>query len=261
MMMKSAIVSTCILAASLGAPATTLAATEAAESSADIARISSMLTGSWKSTSAQNLFPGSEGESAQIVLNIAPVAVEGVENALYAEASRADALDKPYRQSIYELYSYKGKTRLRTYEIRNTPSVRPAIVGAWLAPELIGDLSRDDLIATLDVEMAASSGGFSGKTPYPYPTGVGGAVEMTSEISVSDDRLVTKDRGYDASGNVVWGADESAEYTFERFDTGITLKRIEGSEQGDIIAIPACRNLPVITDIHNIQISPQLVKL
>ena len=157
-------------------------------------------------------------------MNIASVTIEGMDNTFYVELAREDSQHRPYRTTIFQLYDYKKNVRLRTYEFRQA-GANGALTGLWLAPESFPAFTRDDLIATLDVELEKSSSGYSGSTPYPYPTGVGGAVEMTSEIELSNDKFITIDRGLRADGTVAWGSDKGSQYVFERFESSITAEK------------------------------------
>jgi len=182
----------------------------------EIAQVADMLTGTWKTADAVPEWGSEASGSVQLILQIAPVPVGEDGTMLYVEASRADQMDQPYRQTMFSLYRYKGTIRLRTYEFRMPKSSLGAIVGLWAAPDFFPPMTRDDLIATLDVELKPGSGGCAGSTPYPYPTGVGGAVEMTSHVELMGDTMVTADRGFDADGNVVWGADKSGQWNWNR---------------------------------------------
>ncbi len=188
-----------------------------------IAKVAKTLEGSWKTSVPVGEMDA--GGQSDIVMTVSPVPVEGVDNALYVETARADRLWEPYRQAIFQLYRYKGKVRLRTYEMMNDAESRKVFAGLGVAPDLFPEISRDELIATLDVELEPKGDGFAGKTPYPYPTGVGGAVEMTSEITLTDSAFTTADRGYDADGAIVWGAGAGAAYTFERVDGLLKAER------------------------------------
>jgi len=232
---RGVIASMALAAAALGMPALSAPAMAQDEgeqvwvpswSDDGIASIATMLAGTWRTTSAV-AESGGEGES-NIVMSVAPIPVDGASDTLYVETARADALHAPYRQAVFQLYRYKGEIRLRTYELLADELTRGIFAGLYAAPQLFPELSRDDLIATLDVELSDNGGVFSGKTPFPYPTGVGGAVEMTSEVSLSATTLTTADRGFDANGNVVWGAGANAAYTFERVDALVTANEGEG---------------------------------
>lgn len=189
----------------------------------EIERAATMLVGVWKTASQVAQSDGSG--TTNIVMSVAPVRVEGLSDALYVEAAREDALFEPYRQAIFQVYAYKSGLRLRTYEFRNTPGLKAALVGLSYAPDLIGPIRAGDLIATLDLDLAASGDGYTGKTPYPYPTGAGGAVEMTSEITLSGSKLVSADRGIGADGSVVWGSQPGDTYTFAKSTSAVRVER------------------------------------
>lgn len=249
MMIKSLMLSALIATAGIGASAqpadgetgvTPVAAPWTPTwSSPEIQSVATMLSGAWKSAPvAQADGAGTVG----VVMSIAPVKVDGLPDTLYVEAAREDALFEPYRQAIFQLYTYKSGVRLRTYELKSDTGIKRAIVALSYAPELVTTLKSGDLLATLDIDMVKSGNGYSGKTPYPYPTGVAGAVEMTSEITLTQDSLVSVDRGLAADGSVAWGSKPGDKYEFKRIESPakvtrspegvvwITLKEGEGPE-------------------------------
>ena len=190
-----------------------------------IAKIADALSGTWKTASEVN------GEDA-IMMSVSPAPVENLNDTFYVESVRASTPWEPYRQAIFQLYRYKGNIRLRTYEFAIGDQAQGVFNSMGSATELFPELSADDLIATLDVELQSTSSGFTGATPYPYPTGVAGAVEMTSSITLDGDSMSVADRGFDADGNVVWGADANSAYTFNRSEPYTTVTR---SDDGMVI--------------------------
>ncbi len=185
---------------------------------AEIGRVADLLSGTWRTLEA---IPEHDSESrgaSKIVMQIWPVPIEDVPNALIVETSREDEMDAPYRYAVFSMYRYKNAIRLRTYELRWNEARQQVLGGTWASPGEFPSMSRADLIATLDVQLTGSGNAYSGQTPYPYPTGAHGAVEMTSSIQLSPTRLVTGDRGMDADGNVVWGADKSSEWTWQKIE-------------------------------------------
>jgi hypothetical protein len=172
-------------------------------SSGQISRVADLLTGTWVSDGAVGEFGGSG--SAGVILSIAPAPIEGLTDTLYVEAARADAPETPYRTAIYQLFEYQGAIRLRTFEMALPANVRQVFAGLWAAPQYFPQLSKDDLIATADVVLTPSADGFAGKTAHPYPTGVGGAVEMTTELSLTSSKMTVADRGFAADGSLAWG--------------------------------------------------------
>lgn len=193
----------------------------------EFSKIASLMAGSWKTTSPVK---ASDGSSVDMVMSVAPVRVDGIPDAMYIETARADALHRPTREAVLQLYKYKGKVRLRTFDFLRAPDkFGSSTTGMWAAPEAFpSELTRQHFVGTLDIDLAPKGGGYAGKTPYPYPTGLAGAVEMTSEISLSGDKITTADRGFDASGKQVWGPASGETYSFAKFDPGLTVNRFEG---------------------------------
>jgi hypothetical protein len=194
-------------------------------SNAEIENVGNMLVGTWKT--AEPVKQGDGAASTDVVMSLTTVKVKGLPDTLYVETSRADALNKPYRQAIFQIFKYKSGLRLRTFEFR-TAGIAPALVALHQAPELFPELKSDDLIATLDLDLKADGKGFSGKTAHPYPTIVGGALEMTSELHFGADSIESADRGYGADGKIVWGSDTGAKYTFKRSASPYKVQKLEG---------------------------------
>ncbi len=174
----------------------------------EIAGIVEDFSGAWTST---NPVGGST-----IEMMIVPAPIQGMHDTLYVESVRADTPWDPFRRAIFQLYRYKGEIRLRTYEFAIGSASEGLFNGIWGATEYFPQVSGDELIATLDVEIKTTPNGFSGSTPYPYPTGVGNAVEMTSSVTLDGDTLSVADRGYGADGSVVWGADADSTVEYKR---------------------------------------------
>ncbi len=197
-------------------------------SSSAIEGVAKTFIGTWKTaTPVAESGEGADG-STDMLMTVSPAPISGVADALYVEQYRADEPGKPFRQSVMQIYAYKDGHRLRTYEIMGDDSRKGLLVGMGHVPEAFPELSRDDLIATLDLDISPSANGFKGRTPYPYPTGASGAVEMTSEITVNGSTMTTADRGYGANGAVVWGAGESASYSWTRAEDWAEVERRNG---------------------------------
>ena len=181
--------------------------------------IADMLTGLWESATPI------DDTGATIVMSVAQVDVNGVEGTLYAEVSRSDDLANPFRQIIMRLYRFNGDLRLRTLEFRGETG--PMLAGMAHIPERFPQtVTVDDLIATLDIELTPDGNGYSGTTPYAYPTRTAGAVQMTSSITITPDRIITEDTGFGTNGEVVWGGPDGA-VTFERAEGMVEVTRLE----------------------------------
>ncbi|MEL6739556.1 MAG: CpcT/CpeT family chromophore lyase [Planctomycetota bacterium] len=194
-----------------------------------IADIAQMLSGSWVSSQPVGELNAEGGTGAvDVMINIAPAPVDGMNDTLFVEAARADSLSEPFRYSIVQLFRHADGVRMRTYELRMREKERGVFTGAWAFPELFPALTADDLIATIDIDLRSNGGGYAGSTPHAYPTGVGGAVEMTSEVSISPDMVSFADRGLDASGNVVWGPEAGEADAYQRTEAPVTVMALEG---------------------------------
>lgn len=189
------------------APAFEMPVYTPAWTSPEIARVGEMLSGSWKTSQDVPVF-GSEGDSERVtvVMHVSPAPVEGMDNTLYVETARADFAHRPFRHAIFELFEYDGSIRLRTYEMAMADATKDVFTGLWAQPGYFPALSRDELIATMDVALNADGGGFAGASPYAYPTAMGGAVEMTSRVELTDERFSTFNTGIGADGSQAWRA-------------------------------------------------------
>lgn len=188
-------------------------------------QLAQQIIGSWKTTGPVDEF-GDPSQQAEVLMSVSPAKLSQLPDAMYVECARADSPERPYRQAFLQLYRRQGEIRLRTLEVRGAGNpVSGMLVGLWAAPDLIPDVPRDDLIATLDLQFSKAGAGWVGETPYPYPTAVGGAVEMTSRMKLGGDRIETSDRGYGADGAVLWGPAKDESYVFERVDPYVSVDR------------------------------------
>lgn len=179
----------------------------------EIQKMAEALIGYWTTTSAVADATGA-GSSA-FTLDIRAVPVQGLENALYAEATRVDDPGKPFRTSIMSFYKAGDGYHLRTYEMRLRDFEQQVFAGMGHVPEAFPKIGLDGLVATMDLVVKPTANGFGGQSPHPYPTAVNGAVSMTGGLAVAGDTLTTSDKGFDAAGKVVWGG-EGQGYTFSR---------------------------------------------
>lgn len=181
----------------------------------EIEKIGKMLLGSWKSTAP--LPEGADPKQAvEVAMFIAPARSPDLPDLMYVESARVDSLQAPYRQAFFQIYKHKDGLRLRTFEPMR--QIGGALVGLWAKPEVFPAVSRRDLVATIDLNLTADGDGFKGSSPHPFPTGRLGAVEMTSDLAIKPDRIIAADRGFDANGEVVWGAKGDSTFEFARFE-------------------------------------------
>lgn len=134
---------------------------------------------------------------------------------LYVEQAAGSRLDAPYRQRVYHL---RRSDDLVISDVYTLPD-EGAAVACWLEDEPLGDVSPDDLVLRdgCSIELVAvGASEFQGSTVGDScPSALFGATYATSHVSMREGLLESWDRGYDADGNQVWGA-EAGPYRFLR---------------------------------------------
>jgi hypothetical protein len=135
---------------------------------------------------------------------------------LYVEQAAAESLDRPYRQRVYRLVDRgSGTYESVVYEIPDAMR----FAGHWRRSEPLKEMEPEGLkiregcsvrLQWTDEEQ------FEGSTEAKHcASSLRGASYATSVVKVSDDGILTWDRGFDASGRQVWGS-RSGGYIFER---------------------------------------------
>lgn len=145
---------------------------------------------------------------------------------LYVEQAAAGYLDRPYRQRVYHVTaSEAGEIVSDVYTIPEPLR----FAGAWSDEAPLAALSPDSLelregcaVVLRRTEHGVFEGGTVGKA---CASSLRGAAYATSGVELAPGRLVSWDRGFDADGNRVWGA-EAGPYVFER----ITREDATGAE-------------------------------
>lgn len=134
---------------------------------------------------------------------------------LYVEQASDTSLDAPYRQRVYRLRRSGSQVISDVYTLPD----EGAAVACWLDPvPLEGVRPKDlalregcsiELVAVGDTEFQGSTVGAN------CPSDLNGASYATSHVSLREGVLESWDRGYDADGDQVWGAD-AGPYRFVR---------------------------------------------
>lgn len=135
---------------------------------------------------------------------------------LYVEQAMATAQDRPYRQRVYRVFETEpGVFVSEVYTLDDAEDW----AGAWAHPRKFRHLERDDLVMRdgCSITLRRDAGGdFVGSTEGTgCASDLRGASYATSEVRVMAEGLDTLDRGFDASGNQVWGSTAGA-YRFRR---------------------------------------------
>jgi hypothetical protein len=183
--------------------------------------------------SAAKMFVGTflasaTGEAPALVYSSAVVNVEGLDNAVYFEVARADAVWQPFRQGVLTFYKRQGQLRVRQFDFGRVASTfGGAVANLWMAPEVFPKVSVEQLSIAVDMPVELSEGQLSASTGAPFPTTFGGAMEMTSVWKVTGTELSLADRGFDASGKQVFGTPAGASVVFARVDVKPAVRRMD----------------------------------
>ena len=149
-----------------------------------------------------------------IRLYMAPIWAEREDGPwLYVEQAAALALERPYRQRVYHLVDVPGGVRSDVFVLPGDPL---DYAGAWARPQAFGSLSPGDLVERVgcSIHLHRTADGFEGSTVGTGCTSsLYGAAYATSQVYVTEGVLASWDRGFDAGGDQVWGA-EHGPYLF-----------------------------------------------
>ncbi len=137
---------------------------------------------------------------------------------LYVEQAAATQLDKPYRQRIYhvtQIDEHEYKSQIFTFD----DPLRYA--GSWKNPDQLASLTPADLEERHGCAVylkKQADGSFHGSThERDCLSSHRGASYATSIVTISTDRLVSWDQGFDENGNQVWGAVKGG-YVFDKIE-------------------------------------------
>ncbi len=197
---------------------TSCASYQRAESDAnDLARLTEMMTGTFDS-SAQ---AAADEDFFNIRLVMLPVWEERSDGPwLYVEQAVAAAADRPYRQRVYRLVDL-GDGNLRS-DVYTLPGDALDFTAAWrtgaldaITPELLDEREGCSIHLTLQ-----PNGSFTGATKESdCVSSLRGAAYATSEVTITNNQLVSWDRGWDSKDEQVWGA-VTAGYVFVKQSDG-----------------------------------------
>ncbi|MEM7245441.1 MAG: chromophore lyase CpcT/CpeT [Acidobacteriota bacterium] len=134
----------------------------------------------------------------------------------YVEQAAASALERPYRQRVYQVTRRPdGSLRSRVFSLPEPLEH----AGAWKDDKPLAELDADDLelrqgcdVILHRVDAHEYAGSTIGRS---CQSSLRGATYATSEVRVFRDRIESWDRGFDRSGKQVWGATAGA-YVFTK---------------------------------------------
>jgi hypothetical protein len=135
---------------------------------------------------------------------------------LYVEQAAASSLDRPYRQRVYHVTAQEdGSFRSEVYSVPEPLR----FAGAWKLENPLEGLTPDQLQireGCAVIVRKRSGNRFSGSTVDAQCTSnLRGASYATSEVEITPEGIESWDRGFAASGEQVWGA-ENGPYVFVR---------------------------------------------
>ncbi len=171
-----------------------------------------LMTGSFTSE-AQSL---EDTSYFSITLHMYPIWEGEKGNWLYVEQALSSTPDKPYRQRIYEVkVAEDGTIASSVYRVEDQDKA----VGQWKTPEYFDALGKDILVEREGCTVflrKQDDGRFKGSTnERDCKSSMLGASYATSEVEFDEKGVMSWDRGFDDSGEQVWGA-EKAGYRFDR---------------------------------------------
>lgn len=136
----------------------------------------------------------------------------------YVEQAVATARERPYRQRVYRVRELEdGRFESAVFTLPDPQRY----AGAWREEAPLSDLEPADLAEREGCAVLLAwdpAGRYAGSTEGTGCTStLRGAAYATSEVIVEPGRIESWDRGFDAEGNQVWGAEKGA-YVFLRDD-------------------------------------------
>lgn len=202
-----------LLAGSACAPASSRGAGSPAASDEDLQRLAGWMTGFFSSAAQA----AADSAYYDIRLVMTPIWSERSDGLwLYVEQAVAGREAQPYRQRVYRLRRVSAE-RLESAVFQLAAPERFA--GAWRTPQAFSALTPDSLAERAGCAILLEPRGrdeFAGSTvDRGCPSELRGASYATSEVVIRADRMVSWDRGFDAEGRQVWGA-ETGGYVFDK---------------------------------------------
>ena len=143
---------------------------------------------------------------------------EGKGHYLYVEQALNAMQDRPYRQRVYKINQLTDSTF--SSEVY-TLAMDSLWIGKWKSPKAFDSISPKDISLKAGCEVILkrlSKNHYQGKTgDTTCISTMRGASFARSEVEILEDKIISWDRGFDANGNYVWGA-EKAGYIFNKLD-------------------------------------------
>lgn len=181
------------------------------EKDIELDELLTLMTGSFNSERQAKI----DTNYRDVTIHMYPIWPEREGTWLYVEQSLSDNQEEPYRQRIYKLSRENDSTlRCDIYTIPNAG----LWACKWQAPEFFDRLLLETIAIREGCEVLIHKVDdiFIGKTiGKNCPSDLQGATYVTSEVEISNNRIVTWDRGFNELDSLVWGAKEGG-YEFDK---------------------------------------------
>lgn len=186
-----------------------------AQTSGSLEELAGFMVGSYSSAEQAKADPQNFKPIRLHMARIWPGRKDGVW--LYVEQAEASQPDKPYRQRVYHVSTLPdGQYLSLIYTFKSDPL---KYAGAWKEKESLQGVTLEALETRKGCGVFLASHGkgtYQGSThAQDCESNLRGARYATSEVTITADTLVSWDRGYDAAGKQVWGAEKGG-YIFRK---------------------------------------------
>jgi hypothetical protein len=187
--------------------------TETSEEDTELKELFALMQGSFNSEVQSQV----DSSYYNISLHMYPI-WEDKGNFLYVEQALNSMQNKPYRQRIYEVSRTSDSTfSSAVYKL----DVDSLWIGKWKTPKAFDSITLKDIALKEGCEVVlkrVSPNHFTGKTgDDTCVSTMRGASFARSEVEILEDKIMSWDRGFDADGNYVWGAEKGV-YIFNKLD-------------------------------------------
>tara|TARA_R110002050_G_scaffold80801_4_gene172824 strand:- start:3441 stop:4067 length:627 start_codon:yes stop_codon:yes gene_type:complete len=180
---------------------------------ADLKELFSLMQGSFDSSIQAEV----DSTYYNISLHMYPI-WEDKGNFLYVEQALTNTPNKPYRQRIYEVTRATDSSFSSAIYKLDADSLW---IGKWNNPKAFDSISLKDIALKEGCDVILkriAPKQFIGKTgDDTCISTMRGASYARSEVEILEDKVISWDRGFDADGNYVWGAEKSG-YIFNKLD-------------------------------------------
>ncbi len=134
---------------------------------------------------------------------------------LYQEQALTTKLTEPYRQRLLAIAPYAPETPVASVSFRfQQPAQLAGFCNLAIGQRRLPLTAIGDAVCTVYLQKTKT--GYRGETPAQgCPANVRGAVRITNAIELTPAGMNTWDRGFNADGKQVWGA-QAESYQFRR---------------------------------------------